>query len=365
MQHHQDQAQVKQWISKKQANEVKLADDLLRLFNEELTLIRNIRSMAKRAITELEFLRKDPQGKGLFEQAWGKESPNLKVAQEYGNIDNIAQNIGHLRAEYCSDIIRLYGDVVERGRKAKHKQYPGLDDKKGKLRKDWAHAKAPGEVSAGASLIWNDKKGGRRLRDIDKGQTSESPVRKGILAKKGGISIFKMREESTVLKIDRMFGLLEGADISGTTADTMFFINRFGDVGLDPIYHLLPVATIVAGGHHSVLEVSLPLTLNRYIDYTIGLYSTLMPFNSNHPSQGAIWKYLKLAENNSNNRLMLVFFKDQEPGGCYEFDKNQPGCFKLLARADDNMMQTFASLPGGARPKEQDVLKLINLYSGN
>lgn len=87
--------------------------------------------------------------------------------------------------------------------------------------------------------------------------------------------------ESVVGKMERAFGYpaeVMGADISGTTADSTYVVENFApQEGLDPIMYLLPFATIVAGGHHHLLEVAATLTLYGKIDYTVGLYDTILP----------------------------------------------------------------------------------------
>ena len=142
----------------------------------------------------------------------------------------------------------------------------------------------------------------------------------------GGISIWHQLNDDLVNKIDLVFGLSHGATISGTTADTMYFVNRMslldkylaasepdapipdylqayfegwdyqiykethqkvilkrnrdgsvqrilynrppkrysghGFQGLDPVYYMLPIGLIAGAAHHTTTEIALPLALN-------------------------------------------------------------------------------------------------------
>jgi hypothetical protein len=122
---------------------------------------------------------------------------------------------------------------------------------------------------------------------------------------------------STVGRMERMFGLLdlkeqsEGADISGTTADQIYFLDYFAQVTgnrFDPILYLLPVATLVAPYHHSILEVALTLSFKGIVDYTVGLYDTLKPKDTKYTKE--ITDILLTAKNDPRNKFMLVYYKN-------------------------------------------------------
>ena len=117
-----------------------------------------------------------------------------------------------------------------------------------------------------------------------------------------GISLFKLLEWSTIRKIDDLYGLPEGADISGTTSDHLFGIYHTmylmeqgrsaprsikfpsGSYPADlqqinerkPLIILLPLAQMVREYHHALLETAAALSLNDMIDYKIGFYSSLL-----------------------------------------------------------------------------------------
>ena len=186
------------------------------------------------------------------------------------------RNIYELNAVDCSDIIRFYGEVVERGAKRpKLKPVPkgtpeppqvpsrlgptieALDEKRKGYQKDTAHL---------GTWEKDPAKGGKRLRKKTSELTPEekaaheqglTATERVISSKKGGISRWKQVEGDLMLRMDMAFGLTKGATISGTTTDTIFFINRFsmldeamksgsaarqyyygssGPRGLDPVY---------------------------------------------------------------------------------------------------------------------------------
>jgi hypothetical protein len=134
----------------------------------------------------------------------------------------------------------------------------------------------------------------------------------------------------SVLKIDRLFGLRDICSISGTTADVMYILNRFGtrdanhyrDLG--DIYRVLPFGTIAGFHHHSVLEVALPQSLKGYIDYKVGQLTTLLPETADHSSPltrsvwNTAWKYEK--ELYDKGLHMICFYHERFPEGAIVFN---------------------------------------------
>jgi hypothetical protein len=163
-----------------------------------------------------------------------------------------------------------------------------------------------------------------------------------------------------VKRVDNVFGLAPVADISGTTTDTIYFTEKFsGPSGGDNIFYLLPLATIVAGGHHSLLEVALPLTMNKIIDYHIGFYRSLFPSAGGAQGAGAISNVLARAESNPMNRHILVYYATGEnqsipgrPSGCFLFENPDHWAFRNFARCVD-MLDSFPWMP--AWPNENQL----------
>jgi hypothetical protein len=156
---------------------------------------------------------------------------------------------------------------------------------------------------------------------------------------------FILEYNSVVRAIDRTFGLPEGADISGTTADSIFgmesvlYLQAQGktistqreSVELDDrgwsmkypgVVILLPLITMVKHGHHALLECALTFMLTGYIDaYHIGKYTSLWPKGS--AQSGPIWDLLKEYEDSPAN--MRIIIERNEKGfvtGGWLFSKN-------------------------------------------
>ena len=158
-----------------------------------------------------------------------------------------------------------------------------------------------------------------RIATIKDYQLKRSRVEKQLAAAKGGISLYVQLDEDLLARMNKVSGLVTGATISGTTTDTLFFLNRMALVdlwsgaqepnnqdfykaiqamyegwdyselkqgktvkdpnaprGLDPLFYLIPVGAIVGKGHHTTLEVALPLVQNNKMHYVIGRYTTLL-----------------------------------------------------------------------------------------
>ena len=153
-------------------------------------------------------------------------------------------------------------------------------------------------------------------------------------------------------------------------------MNTFG-LNCDPIFYLLPVATIVPECHHTLLEVALSLSLNRMVgsqtgvDYVVGLYSTLMPKQGQCLQQfddarrqclGIINDF----EGQLHNRLMMMYYKQPGlSGGCFLFDKDLGSedrkVWELMCSADDNLLQAFRRAT--AWPTKAEVSERIRLYT--
>ncbi|UCC79725.1 MAG: hypothetical protein JSW64_15920, partial [Candidatus Zixiibacteriota bacterium] len=142
-------------------------------------------------------------------------------------------------------------------------------------------------------------------------------------------STFILEYNSVVRAIDRTFGLPEVADISGTTADSIFGMEAVMNLrglgehnwGTGKKYVLkksykeyygypgnliiLPLITMVKHSHHAILECALTFTLTGYIDaYHIGEYTTLWPKGS--ARTGVLWDILKKWEESPSNQRILI-----------------------------------------------------------
>jgi len=272
-----------------------------------------------------------------------------------------------------ADIIRLYGAWVEAGSPSAKDYYgkklqkeevkqlglektPSLDKKfeeKETFRtgpKDaWGKFRDRGETR-GKALLWKyvqeekvrlHPKIKEYIEKEYKGMSGSNPRGMKFTLAEGGAPVLIDEKEhasagrlgkgptaaSTVGRMERMFGLLdlaeksEGADISGTTADQVYFLKYFSketNVPIDPILYLLPVATLVAPYHHSILEVALTLSFKGIIDYTVGLYDTLKPLEQTK-YMDLINDILRPLAKDPRNSFMLVYYTGPwNPQGWYE-----------------------------------------------
>jgi len=377
------------WRKQKQLNEQEMAKALAATFNNG-ALIGSLREATQKAMPYIS----DPSRAKLFTKIWNTEKHGYRVFLEVGEWEQIKKSVNSLSAEHCSNIIRLYCAIVEEEKGQGAGDMMGLRRDFGRFDPTGKGVKATGDDE---KVIW---KGGRQreskvvdgkkqpltfeetqdLRRKTYDMTDSSllgllvKTRSGELKRVGGMASNVMKNDSTVLKLDRVFGLAAGADISGTTTDTLHFMNDFS-LALDPIFGLLPIATIVPECHHTLLEVALSLSLNRKvgaatgIDYSVGLYTTLMPkertrriaaFNGARNSCNNI---LKNFEEAKANRLMMIYYKGPGlPGGCFLFDKTQDReVWSLMCSADDNLLQAFRG--ASSWPTYDEVKGRINLYT--
>jgi|GEM_PF-2337984 len=400
-----NKATVKKWIEEKQQLEVMLAWDLLETFNTAPSLINPLRAMAGKAVEEMLGMDESSVNEAIAEE---RGRPNMQVltnrlvmlprdqshdkkirrsqvlqVSKQDDLQAIIGGLGTLDAQYCSDIVRLYGTSVEKAAGKGFASYKALDDEKSGLRKGGADVWNKGT----AGQKWGRHREGAQFApkgEVDVGlkpiskrpqasswcekqieQANITNVHRFLIYQQGGQAGFQLQDTSTVGKIDRVFGTVPAADISGTTTDNIFFISRFSKAikhdfmnALDPIFHLLPLATIVAGAHHSLLEVALALSLNNKVDYQIGFYETLMPNRPGFPNHSGITNIkeaLAAAEKHHYNHLMLVYYESpRNAAGCYKFDSFEQK-YRNFARATD-ALTFFRAAP--AWPSQRELFKI-------
>ena len=427
---------INNWVEEKQQLEVMLAWDLLERFNS-LAMIGPLRTMAGAAVNRMAVMDKEKVEQAISEE---KNKANMQylanqlVLNPRGTpttvltINNQAdlaktwQRNPLPDAQYCSDIIRLFGTCIEKcgGRLAEVKEeyrdkgsaghLPWADGKKDTDPKDSGRyrdkgdkvpfAPVPGYTDVG--LLHPDVRaqkqaefqkhvqGGKNVADPrliptaygvvkEPGKQKKigvvqipaqkqiedamiSKVQRFLIYQQGGQSVIAMKDTSTVARINRVFGTVPASDISGTTADTLFFFDQMKKNlpggALDPVYYLLPAATIVAGAHHSMLEVALALSLwkNTTIDYHIGFYTSLLPARATI-NRGEISKSLEAAEKHKLNHHMLIFYKEPNKiDGCFLFEYGEAEAFNRLFTKVTDVEEHFRKVP--AWPKEADIKRI-------
>jgi len=282
----------------------------------------------------------------------------LDVLQKYisdgpdvvGNLENLIGEVNNFNASECGEIIRLLGAWVEKSKgdplEVQAAYRPGVVP--------WKPDKAvtdATEITGWAGQYWEEgydavwangrTRGKFERRDVEAHvKDTKGPTRQG------GMETKRAWKSSTILKIDRLFGLLVGADISGTTADTIAALERWGTGLLHPYYYLFPVATLVYNFHHTLLEVALLLSLNKISDYQIGVYTSLLPPESGPvPSElSAIPAILQKAENDERNKHFIIFYDE----GSSQEPQKKPACCILFEDETqivrDKSQQIFVAL---------------------
>ncbi len=405
-----DVGKIQNWIEEKQQLEVMLAWDLLERFNSA-SMIGPLRAMANAAIKtmvrmptakvkdaiqdERKYANMQYLANQLVLSASRGGRPIVLTVNNQEDLAGIWDKNPMPDAQYCSDIIRLFGTCVEKcgGQLAAKKlEYrgggrgPWADGKDrgdpitfGRHRskgKNVPFAPVPGwtdvgllspEVRAQKEREFQNQKPDPRLilaqraqKQIDEANISK--VQRFLIYQQGGQSVIAMTDQSTVARINRVFGTVPASDISGTTADTLFFFDQmkgsFVNGQIDPVYYVLPAATIVAGAHHSLLEVALALSLKypmTKIDYHIGFYTTLLPEGATI-NRGEILESLVAAEKHRYNHHMLIFYKGPNViDGCFKFEYDESGKFNRNFAQVTDVERRFRTMR--AWPTEEDIHK--------
>ncbi|WP_031433521.1 hypothetical protein [Methylomarinum vadi] len=347
---------VHEWINQKQRLETQLSWELLEIFNSNTAgLIDHLRIMAREVLDELrELKRSSPIASAAVTQAWQSQINIVQLCKKYPAGFNSIQ-VEQLDAQDCSDLIRLYGEFIEKGGALGARGAAGP-------RGDYSLQDSIKSSYRGGSDRWNKNPAagyGRQRTSIQPGLQSTSDVHSFLISQQGGAARFKLLDKSTVNRVDQVFGLVPLADISGTTTDSIYFMERFAiHTGGDPVFQLLPLATIVAGGHHSLLEVALSLTINRIVDYRIGFYTTLFPAMG-RLGAGRIRSVLTTAQEHHHNRHMLVYYADGDnpsvagvPSGCFLYERQDHWAFRDFAKCVE-ILDSFPFMP--AWPNEAQL----------
>lgn len=362
---------VLEMVRKKQALEVMLAWDLLETFNRAPELIGPLRAMAGKALEEMLWMPVAPVEEAIAAERSARMqllvnrvvlpapgaggSSVVKTVSRQDDLAEVLADLATLDAQFCSDVVRLYGTAVE-------KAAGGTSSAKG------YYAKLLGEMTderRGGSDVWNkDPRAHPHGRHrFDRGKqplqyqqaieaAKPGAVQQFLNAQKGGQAQFALADTSTVARMDRVFGTVPAADISGTTSDTIFFIKRFSAENylncLDPIFYLLPLATIVAGAHHSLLEVALPLSQAGIVDYRIGFYETLLPARPGYPAHGGVESLraaLHAAEHHADNQHFLLCYQGVNAvGGCLLPEPAEMPRYRAFAQAT-RVLTAFRNMP--------------------
>jgi hypothetical protein len=393
------------WEKEKETNEQEMLFKLNKLFKTQFPT-ENIRRVVLAAFDTM--VAEVSQGKGGPTRAALEAEGNLAVwkKSEVVRVDwaNAQQlwvrrlfamwdllgrgnnTVGALDCDDLSELIRVVGAWLEKGG-----GFGGYEDINKALRtgigaiapgtpKDWK-----ARVDARDNLQWG-KDVRMRENPRDKDPKKKAPdgtsfhhnieahvARYWVRPKEGkesGMQMFRANQNDLCKKIDLLFGLLTGATLSGTTTDTVFVLETFGQqigVGkqLHPGYYLFPAATIAASLHHTLLEVALSLTLDGAIEsYCVGFYTTLAPKGGFPPELKEAQDILRKAEVDPRNRHLVLWYdgKDEgKPVGCILFDKkHEIDSYKRLVEAK-GLLTHVKTLP--QVPSKTDAAHFIQLMA--
>ncbi len=337
--------------------EIEMAKSLYQVYNSQ-PIIGHLREITGMAIENLvgwcdrEDVKKAMTGeKGL--DVWKGEP------QTGEGLYNVWRRKGSWTASECADLLRLFGTVIDES---------GIGEGEGKA--DHRAARVGPD-----DRFKNNPSGQDRARQAESRlganlpATSPHSLAGRALIKQVkmngpgafyGIGPFRLMEGSIIRKIDVAFGLPEGADISGTTADSVFGMSRVmsfaraceialpSEVPAD-LLHILPLVSMISQGHHTVVESATVLTLNEKIKYAIGFYATLLPDScAMVPAMDLLRPVVAAAEAHAFNQPLVGFYDEtKKVYAGYLFDKNNRGemiKFMKFATTGQDMLARFRNV---------------------
>lgn len=287
-------------------------------------------------------------------------------------LDHICNHREKLDPGDCSDLIRLFGAVIEN--KALLNAYKGQaavdksrDSKRvGGKEKHWGDSRA------------RSRSGDGHISMVDSPHTQQGQQamldNRRLQGKFAGMENTKLKDKSTVKKIDFAFALPEGCDISGTTADSIFFVDHMAKfVGPEVLQQmtgvteqdiktiqLLPVATMVSQAHHTLLECALTLTLNKFIKYHAGYYDTMIPIGGCESKIENIFR--DNAQTAMDNNMFVMCYRHKFKVEAYMMmTREEIRLFKNVAKMSDQTLLEWKARP--LYRNKEDVDKMLrNAY---
>ncbi len=309
--------EIKKITKQRDLLEVQLANALLsRIEGDALWEVKNLcRDLLRKILSMMSQKIAEATVENNWLRMWKRYPPIPSKADladrkvVVGHLERLLTNSFSWSAEDCSDVIRLYGEIVEKDpqfevealRKDTFRGATLIKDKHGKVRGEIVH-----DVSfATGGVTHSGQKFGFRARERGQGGAPPGYVSNRYGRGATGITKSALAEYDTVKKIDHMFALPEGASISGTTADSIYCTDIATSKKLTGWLQLLPIATMVSQYHHTVLECALTLTLNKKVQYQIGFYRSLAPLTGSISREVEV--VLGTYEDRAINNGLLVY----------------------------------------------------------
>ncbi len=396
---------IERYIDNQQEIERRMAKEIVKVFNTNYDLLDALKGMVYNALDDIEWMVENlARGEGVVREAFKEDAVSYgfvakqkglrEAYTEHNFVQEVRRRLPSMKAPECSDLVRFYGEIIERGAKRpvlkildKYRDADGKDTRPAvpsRLGSDVVKLNErrlgyQKDTVGGNWWVKDENQGGKRLRtkvaNLSEHERQAflrrlNRIEKLMHNQGGGISRWKQLDMDLVKRLDLVFGLSRGATISGTTTDTVFFINRMslidealkpdstahqyyfggtGPKGLDPIYYLLALATLVSEDHHTTIEVALALALNGIVtDYKIGMYESLMPDRTGRVNAGAQPIETKLRSAQLQSRHFLVYYERGEIGGCVMFESTDMKIWEEVALASEQLMvkiNGFAAQP--------------------
>jgi len=346
-----DKTPTEQFIREKQSMEVGLSFDMLEVFDNEL--IQPLRNICKASILLVDdSLGGSVRFRAAFITKWKSIYTCFRSLTGPGwNADALLELANQWTAYNCADWIRVYGEIVEE----KFFGAPENAAREGYQRGPDGSWKKP-RLTADVKTLQSDiqKTNLRRRIEFKSLELAQQGIYKSKLTPShelmismphAGAQKWAIMTDDITGKMDDVFGLMPGATISGTTTDNIYFISKFALAVDDPTLYLLPFGTIVSGGHHSLIEVALPLSVNGIIDYRVGCYSTLIPEGYSSNAANIIRTFLHAYDSRPENRLMLIYYSGTNVDGCFICESgNDKFKWKENLKANKALMEKFMAL---------------------
>jgi len=309
---------------------------------------------------------------------------------------------GAYNALQIGEIIRLFAGVCESINPDLKKDSTANLAKDITLRLSGIRANAPAETVVfnfgdycGLRAIYRNSPWGSKAFDKearDRGPRSPAEIKRygtdnnsveaavlNVLDLKPGLSsgntLFVLGDKDVVGTINRSLGLLNGADISGTTCDTIWALESLmqwlqhfdSSFVVNPNLLLLPVAAIVSGFHHTVLEVGLALSINYdtgalRIAYAPGFFTTLQNDDMRkHDKEQAIGKLLQAAEQHADNAILLGAEDSNGQAVVYRAEPSEREAVKAALQLTAAKYDIWHSL-AQRRPAPVSVVDIKKIY---
>lgn len=260
--------------------------------------------------------------------------------------------------DQCSDMIRLFGEINEIWEDVGLSPHHLKEQKK--LRPDPTYLK----VGSGKPVKeggWGKDFGHRHRGNRPAQETGEPFVNIGPITR--GVDKFQFLPKSVIAAIDRTFGLRpEGADVSGTTTDSIYALRWAGGVSgltqdMTKAIQILPMVTMVPQGHHTMVECAYPLSRHGLIDYHIGYYTTLSP----KQSPALFNTVLGPLETSEKNKHILVWGGGAGEQGVQMDRQDEIDAFKKMAR----VLSAYGFCVTGGLSDFEQALNVVKTFSPN